>query len=220
MLRSSPGNVERHVGELAAGLGHHPLAQAEDEPGLLGERDEMAGEQAAMARVVPPHQRLDAPGPPAAETDDRLVVERELVPLDGERQRALQLEPLVDRGVHVRAVDLGAPLAGALRRVHGHVGVPEQVVRRIGARRARDADAGVDVHLVAAEQERRLHRLAEPLHQRRRVHRAALLQEDRELVAAESRHRVGHPGTGAEPLGRGDEQPVADRRGPGCRSPS
>ena len=102
-----------------------------------------------------------------------------------------------------------APLAGALRRVHRDVGVPEQVVRRIGTRRARDADAGVDVHLVAAEQERRLHRLAEPLHQRRRVHRTALLQEDRELVAAESRHRVGHPGARAEPLGRGDEQPVA-----------
>ena len=44
-------------------------------PAVLGDRDELARQQQAARRVLPAHQRLDADEPPAAQVDDRLVVE-------------------------------------------------------------------------------------------------------------------------------------------------
>ena len=50
-----------------------------DQPGLLGERDELAGRQQALLRVQPAHERLDADDRAGAELQLGLVVQHELV---------------------------------------------------------------------------------------------------------------------------------------------
>ena len=46
--------------DLAAGLREHPAAERHDQPGLLGQRDELAGRDAARAPGAASGQRLDA----------------------------------------------------------------------------------------------------------------------------------------------------------------
>ena len=91
-------------------------------------------------------QRTSASTPasrPVAELHGRLVVDGELAALDRPGELGLQLELADDRGVHVGREDRGAALAGLLGRVHGDVGVPQQLGGVVLAGRAgRDADAG------------------------------------------------------------------------------
>ena len=101
-------------------------------------------------------------------------------------------------------------LAAALGRVHRHVGVSEQIVRRLVSRRRGDADAGTDLHLIPAQREGVRHRGGSRSSKSgASVARRHVLDEDGELVATESGDGVGGASAGEEPLGRGDQQPVA-----------
>ena len=99
--------------------------------GLLGERDEVLRQEPAELRVLPADQRLHAVDPAALQIDDRLVEERQLLPLDRGPERGLEVEPLADVGIHPRLVRLRATLAVPLGGVHRHVRVPKQVVRPV-----------------------------------------------------------------------------------------
>ena len=99
-----------------------------------------------------------------------------------------------------------------LRAVHRGVGVAEQRLGRLElAARERDADARGDEHLAVGERDRLRqtavrHALGELLRGRPRRGRRA---EHGELVAAEAGDRVARADRGAQPVGDGDEQPVA-----------
>ena len=100
------GEVDRDV-EAAAGRGAarasraawrqalsmHPAADRLDQAALLGDRDELAGVEQAAPRMVPAHQRLEAGDLAAAQRDDRLVVQRQLVAPDRAAQLVLELQP-------------------------------------------------------------------------------------------------------------------------------
>ena len=102
-------------------------------------------EQAALG-VLPADQRLEPGDLAAAQADDRLVVEDQLVAFERVAQLALDLEPAQGAGPHLGVEELAARAAAFLGPVHGGVGVADQ---QVGARPARgrgpgdgDADAG------------------------------------------------------------------------------
>ena len=77
------------LGGLGAGLPQHPLAERHDQPGLLGERNELGRRDHAALGMVPAQQRLEAADLVALEVDERLVVELELAV--GERLAQVEL---------------------------------------------------------------------------------------------------------------------------------
>ena len=91
-IGGSPAGLPGAV--LGAGLLQHPLAQRHDQAVLLGQRDELRGEQQAQLRMAPAHQRLGADRRAGPGIHDRLVVELELLPLERAAQGVLQREPL------------------------------------------------------------------------------------------------------------------------------
>ena len=112
-----------------AGLPQHPLADARDQPGLLGQPQELARLDHAALGVVPADQRLEADDLAAAQVDLRLVEEPELALLDGPLEVGLGARA----GAHAAAHAVVEHLVGdalALRAVHRLVGVADQLARR------------------------------------------------------------------------------------------
>ena len=72
-----------------ARLLEHVAPERDDQAGVLGERDELGRGDAAAARVVPAHERLDRGRLAGREVDDRLVLDDQLALLD----RALAARP-------------------------------------------------------------------------------------------------------------------------------
>ena len=95
------------LGAPGAALGdrgpQHDVGDARDQAGLLGERDEAVGPDAAERRVLPARERLDADGGAAAQRELRLVLEHELAHLDA-------------RGAAGRRASGGRPCSGPCRR--------------------------------------------------------------------------------------------------------
>ena len=113
-------------GGLLARLGQHPPAERDDEPGVLGQRDERVGSQQPRSGWS---QRTSASNADRgrSQLDDRLVEHPELVPLDGEGEVGLEPVPGRDwRSSSARTA--GRVLAPLLGQVHGHVGVAQQLV--------------------------------------------------------------------------------------------
>jgi hypothetical protein len=119
---------------LEAGLQQHPVADGPDQALLLGQGDERRRGRQALDRVVPAGQRLDPGDAARHQLDDRLVVQHQLVAVGHVAQLGLQLQALEDVLVHVGPEQLVAVLASGLGRVHGHVGVAQQLVGLVRAR--------------------------------------------------------------------------------------
>ena len=198
---------------LAAGLAQDPLADLDDQAGLLGAADELAGHDEAAGRVVPAQQRLEAGDPLALEVDHRLVVDLELAALDRPPEVALEGHLGDGLGVHVGVEQLVAALAAALGAVHRGVGVAQDVLRALvaeGAPGDADADRGVD--LLLAQRDRVAQLGEDPVGDADRVARVLhVRQEDPELVAGQARERVVGADALLQQLGEGDQQAVADR---------
>jgi hypothetical protein len=118
------------VADPATGLRQHPPAQRKDQPGLLGQRNELDGAQQAPRRVLPPDQGLDADHALRGQLEDRLEVEDQLLALDG----PAELAPRPHRrqlGAVRRLVEHFVPrLAGALGRAHRDLGHPQELPGR------------------------------------------------------------------------------------------
>src|SRR5579862_3312165 len=76
-----------HVAVVHAYAVQHPLADVEDEVGLLGERDELRRRDVAVPRKPPAQQRLGADDLAVAQIHFRLIADLELIALE----RAAQL---------------------------------------------------------------------------------------------------------------------------------
>ena len=126
----------------------------------------------------------------------------------------LELQPAQRRLVHRGLEHLVAVLAPLLGHVHRDVGVAHQrldvVDLGVVGLRDRDPDARPDEHLLVLEVERPVERLDQPLGDVGRADRiAAVLEQHRELVAAEARRGIGRPQDMPEPLADLAEQHVA-----------
>ena len=210
--RRLDGVRELPLARLPAGLTQHPAADRDDEAGLLRERDEVERRHEAALGVVPAHERLDRRDPAAGQVDGRLVVDHELVALERLLELGLQLEALERGEVHVRLEELVAALAAALGDVHGHVRVAQQLLGSLaGSAGARgDADARVHEGALPVDLERRAQRLDHAVgHAGRLGGVGHVLEQDRELVAAESRGGVAAAQAVVDALGDRHEQVIA-----------
>ena len=115
----------------------HPGAELEDEVGVLGHRDELAGRHEAPLGVLPAHQRLDRDDLVRAQRHLGLEVQHQLLALGGAAQRVLDLGAPEGAGLHVlvEVVDGGA--AALLGHLAGGVGLAQELVGADVARRAR-----------------------------------------------------------------------------------
>src|SRR4051794_35280894 len=101
-------------GRLAAGLVEHPLADRDDQPARLGDRDEVVrGHQAALG-ILPAQQRLALRDAGVLERDEWLVVQDELVLGQRAAQALLDLEAAEDAGAHLLVEELAAVAAAGL----------------------------------------------------------------------------------------------------------
>ena len=156
----------------------------------------------------PARQRLEAGERLAVQRDDRLVVDLDLVALDRGQQLALELEPLDDLGLHAVLEDAVAALAVALGAVHRDVGLAQQLRGLVAA--DGDAERHLDVDLAAGDDDRRAQRGGDPLgHEHRLVDLTQVLQQHRELVAAQARGGVGAAQRLGDAPRDGDQQLVA-----------
>ncbi len=181
---------------------------------MLGQRDEPVGSQDTVLRMQPAHQRLRTAHAAVAEVDQRLVLDEELAPVQGGRQRRGQPVPGDRAGVGLRVGQLEAVAAGRLGPVHGDVGAAQHLRRAaLPCRSLDDADAAAHGQLTAVDADGGDHR----------VHDAGGEVVDlalgvgsggqrHELVAAEpGDHLAGGGRAGLQPVGDLDEQPVAGR---------
>ena len=202
-----------HCGGGAAGFAQHPLAERFDQPGLLGDRDELGGETRPRSgwrqRTSASAQLTDLAG----EVDHRLEVEGELVLDQRLAQISLERATLAHLHVHVGIEEAVSVAALGLGPVQRDVGIAEQLVGvdvRIG--RHGDADAGADAHLMAVDIERRPDGFEDALGECAGVGRTPRHGlQDGELVAAEAGHRVEVAGAGEQARADGLQQGVAGR---------
>ena len=199
---------------LAAGAFLHPAPDRLDQAAVLGDRDEVAGVEQAALGVAPAHQRLEAGDLAAAQGDQRLVVELELVALERLAQLALDLEPAQRPRPHLGVEELAAGASALLGPVHRRVGVADQQVGvdRLAGRRAGhgDADAGADEVLDPAHRVGLGEGGGDAVGDRHRlVLVGEAVDEDAELVAAEAGDDVAGPQVGAQPRRHRPQQLVA-----------
>ena len=122
-----------------------------DEPGFLGQADELGRADDAALRVIPAHQRFDADDRGGGEFDDRLIVDDEALPFDGAAQIVFEREQFQRVRVHRRVEHAMTRFALGLRAIHRRIRVADHVLGHVVLPRAeRDADAGGGEDFVAA----------------------------------------------------------------------
>ena len=208
--------VDRHAdpgpgGCARAGLVQHPGAERHDQAGLLGDRQELAGQDQALLRVAPAQQGLEADHRLGGRPDLRLVVELELALGEAAPEVGLERLALPQLGVHLRLEEADAAQAQALGAAQREVGVLEEVVRvpAVG-RDQHDADARAQDQGLLVDLEGLGQGVHEPPAERVGGTRLIrLLLHDRELVAADAGDRVAVLSAGHQALRAGLDHPVA-----------
>ncbi len=190
----------------------HLLAEGDDEPGLLGQVDEVRRIEQAADRVLPAHECLDADDPVTGlQVDDRLEVHAQLAVLDAVPQLGLELEPVERALAHVLAEAGVAAAAAVLRAVHRDVGVAQDLAGRLARGRDDDARARGRSHRAALQGHDLGDGGKDPLDQAGDlVLRGAAGRQHHELVAAEAGDEVIGSNGGPQPRSDADEQVVPD----------
>ena len=147
-----------------------------------------------------------------AQRVDRLVGDPQLVAVQRPPQVALQLHAPGDQPVHVAVEADVAALALGLGRVHGGVGVAEQVTGVLPAHRhGGDADAGPRVERAPAQAEGLGQRRQDALGGAHRLHLVVdVLEQHGELVAPQPADGVPRSQAAAQALADQDQELVAD----------
>jgi hypothetical protein len=211
-LMAIAGHRGQHALGVPATLAQDPAADRDDQAGLLGDRDELVRRHEPALGVVPAQQRLHAGDAAVLEAHDGLVVELQLAG----RDRALEVRAQFEAGEHA-LVHLGfeqavAALAVALGDVHRGVGVADHLV---GARvRLRvehgDAEAAPQRELLVAGAQRHGQGLEHALGGVGGLLAGLdVLEQDRELVAAEAGGGVSAANARVEPARHLDQHLVA-----------
>ena len=144
---------------LDAGFAEHPRTERHDQPGRLGQWDEVQWRHQAALGMLPPHQGLDAQDAPVLRVHDGLVMEDELVLLEGDAQVALEGDALELAGVELGAIHDVAALALALGVHQSDVRVAQQLPGAGLSIPHHDPDARADGAVVQRTRVRPLHRL-------------------------------------------------------------
>jgi hypothetical protein len=144
------------------------------------------------------------------QVDDRLVVDHQLAALDGSLQGGRDVVAVADRPQHRALEHLVGALAAALGRVHGDVGVAQELGLVEGVALVEgDADAGPDGDLAADQWEGRGQGGDDPLGEEAGGGQVGVLGQDRELVPAQAADGVVLAQAAPQPGRDLAQQPVA-----------
>ncbi len=137
---------------LLAGDAQHQVAQRQDQPGFLGNGNELHRWQHAPGRVLPAHQRLDTGDQVAGQMQLGLVVHQQLLLGNRLAQLVLQMQTVNLGAGQVGGVELVAIAAAPFGVLHRLIGAVDQLqaVARI-VREPADADGSGNDQLVAAQ---------------------------------------------------------------------
>ena len=198
---------------LLAGPAQHPLTDLFDLARGLGDGDEVRGRDLPELRVLPAQQGLRAHEMSGARVDLRLVVELELVALEGKQQvlldPGLRRRPVAQR----RRVEREGVAALALGRLHGQVGIAHQLLAG-PALLGEQGDAHARGHsdLATADQVRLGDAVEHLAGGQRGVVRSTQVEQDgRQLVAAQARDHLTAAQAVGDAVADALEQPVAAR---------
>ena len=111
-------------------LDHHPVADLVDDPGLLGNADEVVGRDHAAGRMLPAQQGLGPGHSARREAELGLQGEHELAALNRVRQRLFGVHAMLVLGGQGIAEQAVLMPAARLRTVHGDVGRAHQFLDR------------------------------------------------------------------------------------------
>ena len=179
---------------------------------LLGDRNELGGQDKAARRVSPANQRLAADDALLDHADQRLIVKFELVSRKRRAQVVFQRNAGSQKGVHFRFKEPVHGLSVGLGAVERDIGVLQNLVGvHAVVRRDGDADANADRKVVPVDAIGRAQDFDHPLRQRRRaLGTIDLALDDREFIAAQTCDEVrltnGFARTGSRPLGAIDRR--------------
>ncbi len=167
----------------------HP--DLDDQAARLGGRDEVGRQQQPALRMAPAHERLERVDAAVLQRHDRLIPDVDLAAADRELQVEGKPALFPQAVVEPRLVRRVRPALVLLCRVHGEVGVPDQILGRERLRaRQRDSDARVDARLSRRQRERDDERVVQPLRGLLRNLFVGVLDQHGELVAAEPRRKI------------------------------
>ena len=109
------------------------MAEGAHQPCLLGHVEKVRRSEKSAVGVPPPDEGFQSGHPLGRHVDDRLVEDHELALGGAPAKVGLQLEPAVDRDLHARLEHFEPVPSGPLGRVHGRVGVAQQLLGRVVA---------------------------------------------------------------------------------------
>ena len=141
----------------------------------------------------------------------RLVVDLELVALQGQGQGAFQLQALFGAGLQFGAVAGEAGLAGILGAVHGEVGGAQHIAAVLRLAEVGDADAGAHRQLAVGDRQRQVQFVEHALGHALGVLQAGqVIEQGDELVAAKADQVIAGAQAAAQALGHGHQHLIAD----------
>ena len=203
---------KRRVGEahhLAAYGVEQPLAQRNDQSGFFRDRDEVVRQDDSALRVCPSKQCFTGGDAPRGHLHNRLVVDQEFVAIERMAQLRFDAQTLHGSCMHVLIEELVTGLTVLRLGVgHGGVGVPHEILSGlVRVRIERDTNAGASEYLAPPQFERRRHLSLNPGRDPGGLRLLAdAVEQDRELVPAESSHRVARSHAAAQAAADFDEQ--------------
>ncbi len=193
------------------GLADDPETDPVDQARVLEDRNEAVGRDQSVRGMPPAQQGLGADEFTALGVELRLVVNRELVVVDGPAQLRLEAEALPGLVVEllpVEGITVPPPL---LDMIHGQIGLAQQFVMvRIVVGENGDPDTRRHMDRKVAKLERGGEFVDDPLRNRcRPLSVPGRMDDDGKLVATEPGDDVVLPEHAMDPLGEGLDQGIA-----------
>src|ERR1700684_4376667 len=139
---------------LPASFFEHPLSQVDDQVAFFGDGDEFARRKDTSNRVVPPDQRFITYDPPVLYAQFRLVIEYQLLRIDGFPKSCLDFEASNGPLAHPFVEHGKTRLAAGLGVIHGGVRIAQQVFRRVSRGTQRDPYTDGGKHLASIQLKR------------------------------------------------------------------
>jgi len=217
------GNVHRNLNGMrcdglpfesfGAGHLHDVSAQRNDQPALLGHRDELGGSYHAERGMGPAGQSLEAKQAMGGDIVFRLILHVNLASRNGVAQLIFQIQAFAHQRAKLRSKVHGAVFAIALGGIHGAVGLLQQVGVIGGVvGENTDADAGADGDFVVPNLKRSSQNIQQTLGNSVRVFPGADVgQNHRELVASEAGEGIRLANPGAQTGRNLNQKEIADR---------
>ncbi len=131
---------------LGTGFVEHPVADIDDEIALLGDGDKLGRGDQCAPRRLPADQRLDADDVAAIHQMLGLIVERQLLLVEGIAQLVVDVQAAIRLLLHGGVKEAASLATGRLGLIHGGIRLLEQIIHSLlPIRKQGDADAGTDV---------------------------------------------------------------------------